>query len=149
MERNRRQAFILWKKNGTRRCKARIQNINSPHLMPILIGDYHLLNNLFDILVSSFYRTIHLWSIWRRVGMLDFPFNAEFYYHLAIEILGIISYNLFWWTIPTYQISLNKFLHHFLCHIATRITYDHCWLLGLQVHSHQFPTSRRAMEMSS
>jgi hypothetical protein len=25
----------------------------------------------------------------------DFPFSTEFYYHLAIEILGIINYNLF------------------------------------------------------
>jgi hypothetical protein len=86
--------------------------------MLILIGDYHLLNNLFDILISSFYRTIHLWSIRRRVRMLDFPFSAELYYHPAIKILGIISYKLLWLTIPTNQISLNKFLHHVLRHMS-------------------------------
>jgi len=65
------------------------------HLMPILVSDYHLLNNLLDIFVSSFYHTIHLWPIWRGIGMLDFPFSEEFYYHLAIEVMGIISHNLF------------------------------------------------------
>jgi hypothetical protein len=63
------------------------------HLMPILVRDYHLLNNLLDIFVSSFYRTIHLWPIWRVIGMLDLSFSAEFYYHLIIEVLGI--FNLF------------------------------------------------------
>jgi len=61
----------------------------------ILVGDYHLLNNLLDIFVSNFYRTIHLWPILRGIGMLDFPFSVEFYYHLAIEVMGIISYNPF------------------------------------------------------
>jgi len=50
--------------------------------------------------------------------MLDFPFSAEFCYHLAIEVLGIINYNLLWWNIPSNQISLDKSLHHFLCHMS-------------------------------
>jgi hypothetical protein len=50
--------------------------------------------------------------------MLDFSFSAEFCYHFAIEVLGIISYNLLWWNIPINQISLNKCLHHFLRHMS-------------------------------
>jgi hypothetical protein len=50
--------------------------------------------------------------------MLDVPFSIEFYYHLAIEFLGIINYNLLWWTIPIDQISFNKFLHHFLRYMS-------------------------------
>jgi hypothetical protein len=63
--------------------------------MPILVGDYHILNDLLDILVSSFYHTIHLWPIQQGIRMLDFPLSIEFCYHLAIKVLGIISYNLF------------------------------------------------------
>jgi hypothetical protein len=33
------------------------------HHMSILVGDYHLLNNLLDVFVSSFYNNIHLWPI--------------------------------------------------------------------------------------
>jgi len=60
------------------------------HLMPILIGDYPLLNNLLDIFVSSFYRTIHLWPIWWGIGMLDFPFRQSFIIFLALKFWTLL-----------------------------------------------------------
>jgi len=40
--------------------------------MSILVGDYHILNDLLDILVSSFYHTIHLWPIRKELECLIF-----------------------------------------------------------------------------
>ena len=45
------------------------------------------------------------------VGLLDFPFSAEFYYYSSFELLNIISYDLF--LVVRIDIS-NKFVQHLL-----------------------------------
>ena len=58
--------------------------------MSIFICHRHLLDDLLDIFISSFYNAIHLWSVGRRVMMLDFELRAELSDHSVVEIGTIV-----------------------------------------------------------
>ena len=58
--------------------------------MPVFVGHNHLLYNLINILVGVFQCAIHLWSIQRRVVVLNLELHAEFSDHSIIEIGTII-----------------------------------------------------------
>ena len=54
--------------------------------MPVLVGHCHFLYDLLDVFIIGFYNAIHLWSIRRRVMMLDLELHAELDDHSIIEI---------------------------------------------------------------
>ena len=58
--------------------------------MLIFVCHRHLLYDLFDIFISSFYNTIHLRPVRRKVMMLDLELHAELSDHNIIEISIII-----------------------------------------------------------
>ena len=61
------------------------------HLVPVFIGHNHLLHNLLYVLIGGFHYTIHLWSIWRRVMVLDLKLRAKLIDQSVIEVGTIVS----------------------------------------------------------
>src|ERR1051325_10666652 len=84
------------------------------HLMPILLSHCHLLYDLLNVLVGGFHCAIHLWSIWRRVVMLDLELRAELGDHLVVEIRAIICDNPFRSAIPIDKIMFDESSHRIL-----------------------------------
>src|SRR3954471_10350559 len=82
------------------------------HLMPISVGHYHLLYNLLNVLVSRFNIAIHLWTIRRRIVMLDLEGLTKLLHQLVIKIRSIISNDLFRNPITTYYVVLDKASNH-------------------------------------
>ena len=83
--------------------------------MPVFMRHYHILYNLLNVLIGGFHYAIHLWSIWRRMVVLDLELHAEFCDHSIVQISTIVRDNPFGDAIPTYKIMLNKLDHNISC----------------------------------
>jgi hypothetical protein len=46
--------------------------------MPILIGDYDLLDDLLEIFIGYLNNTIHIGSVRRRMKVLNLPLGVKF-----------------------------------------------------------------------
>ena len=68
--------------------------------MLVFVCHRHILYDLFDIFISSFYNAIHLCPVRGRV-MPDLELRAELDDHSIIEIGTIICDDSFWNTITT------------------------------------------------
>src|SRR4051812_17086138 len=84
------------------------------HLVPISVGHYHLLHNLLNILIGRFNSIIHLWTVRRRIVMLDLEGLTKILHQLVIEIRSIISNDLFRNPITTDYVVLDKTSNHLL-----------------------------------
>ena len=84
------------------------------HLVPIFIRHCHLLYNLFNVLIGSFHCDIHLWSIRRRVVVLDLELYAEFSDHSFVEVGTIVCDDSLRDTITINQVVLDEPCHHIL-----------------------------------
>ena len=58
--------------------------------MPVFVGHNHLLYNILYVLIGGFHCAIRLWSIQRRVMVLDLELHAEFSDHSVVEVGTII-----------------------------------------------------------
>ena len=83
--------------------------------MPVFICHCHLIYDLLDVLISSFYNAIHLRPIRRRVMMLDLKLRAKLGNHSVIEIGTIIRDDSFWNTIPINKVMSDEPGHNVLC----------------------------------
>jgi len=59
-------------------CGAVIVKFVRKHLMPILIGDYDLLDDLLEIFIGYLNNTIHIGSVRRRMKVLNLPLGVKF-----------------------------------------------------------------------
>src|SRR3954469_12470234 len=94
------------------------------HLVPISVGHYHLLHNLFNVLVGRFNSAIHLWTIRRRIVMLNLEGLTKLLHQLVIKIRSIISNDLLRNPITTYYVVLNKASNHLLGDIRIRCGFN-------------------------
>ena len=62
--------------------------------MPILVGHDHLLDNLFDILISCLHLSVHLRSIGYGIVMLDLKLLTHFPHHLVIQVGAVVCDDL-------------------------------------------------------
>ena len=90
------------------------------YLVQILVRNNHLLDNLLDILISSFNSPIHLWSVRRGVMVCNLEFSAQLIHHLIIQIRPIDSNDLNWHTITANQLVLDKLHNHLSGHVRIR-----------------------------
>ena len=82
--------------------------------MPVLVGYNHLLYNLINVFVGGFHRAIHLWSIRRRVVVLDLELLAEFSDHSVVEVGTIVCDDSLGDAIPIDEVMLNESSYHIL-----------------------------------
>src|SRR3954465_13771816 len=82
------------------------------HLMPVFVGYCYFLYDFLDVLVGSFHRAVHLWSIWRRIMMFDLELCAKFSNHSVVQICAIVSDNPFRDAVPTNEIVFDEPGHH-------------------------------------
>src|SRR3954462_7445134 len=94
------------------------------HLMPISVGHYHLLHNLLNVLVGCFDSAIHLWTVRRRIMMLDLEGLTKLLHHLVIEIRSIISNNLLRNPIATDYVVFDKASNHLFGDIRIRCGFN-------------------------
>src|SRR3954468_16579581 len=94
------------------------------HLVPISIGHYHLLHNLLNVLVGRFNSAIHLWTIRRRVMMLDLEGLTKLLHQLIIEIRSIVSNDLLRNPITAYYVVFDKASNHLLGDIRIRCGFN-------------------------
>ena len=88
------------------------------HLMLILVRNNHLLDNLLDILISSFNSPIHLGSVRRRIMMCNLELATQLFHHLVVQVRSIINNDLIWHTITAYELILDKLHNHLPGHIG-------------------------------
>src|SRR3954468_23725988 len=84
------------------------------HLMPISVGHYHLLHNLLNVFVGRFNSAIHLWTIRRRVVMLDLEGLTKLLHQLINKIRSIVSNDLLRNPKTTDYVVLDKASNHLL-----------------------------------
>ena len=94
--------------------------------MPVLISYHHLLDNLLDVLVSSFNSPIHLRSVRRGIMMFDFELFTKLLHHLVIQIRTIISDDLARDTVSTNDLILDKSDYHLSGYISIRCCFHPC-----------------------
>ena len=82
--------------------------------MPIFVRYCHLLQDLLDIFVGGFHCAIHLWSVWRRIVMLNPELHAEFCDHSIVKIGAIVCDDPLGYAILTYKVILNELGHKIL-----------------------------------
>lgn len=58
--------------------------------MTVLIIDYHFIHDLLNVLVYWLHRTVHLWTIGRRVPMLDLELVEQSIDKLIVQISGVV-----------------------------------------------------------
>src|SRR3954468_9069351 len=94
------------------------------HLMPITVSHYHLLHNLLNVLVGRFNNIIHLWTIRRRIVVLDLEGLTKLLHQLIIEIRSIVSNDLLRNPITTDYVVLDKTSDHLLGDIRVRCGFN-------------------------
>ena len=82
--------------------------------MPVFVGYHHLLHNLLYVLVGGFHIAIHLWSIQRRVVVLDLELRAKFSDHSVVEVGVIVCDDSLGNAIPTDKIIVYEPGDHIL-----------------------------------
>src|SRR3954463_8621655 len=92
--------------------------------MPISVSHYHLLHNLLNVLVGRFNSAIHLWTIRRRIVMLDLEGLTKLFHQLVIKIRSIISNDLFRNPIMTDYVVLDKASNHLLGDVRIRCGFN-------------------------
>ena len=58
--------------------------------MPVFVSDNHLLYDLLNILIGRFHCAIHLWTIQRRVVVLDLELRAKLSDYGIVEVGTIV-----------------------------------------------------------
>ena len=86
--------------------------------MPVFVSHNHLLYDILNILVGGFHCAIHLWSIRRRIMVLDLELHAELCGHSVVEIGTIVRDNPFGDSILIDEVMLNNSGHHNLGNIG-------------------------------
>src|SRR3954471_5205994 len=94
------------------------------HLVSISVSHYHLLHNLLNVLVGRFNSAIHLWTIRRRVVMLDLERLTKLLHQLVIEIRSIVSNDLLRNPITTDYVVLDKASNHLFGNIRIRCGFN-------------------------
>ena len=92
--------------------------------MSILVRHNHLLNDLLDVLIRSFNNPIHLGSVGRRIMMCNLEVFAKSFHHIVIQVRSIISNDLTWHTITTYDLILDKPYDNLLGYICIRCRFN-------------------------
>ena len=82
--------------------------------MSVFVCHRHLLYNLLNVLIGGFHCAIHLWSIHRRIVVLNLELRPEFPDHSVVKIGTIVCENPFGDAIPTNEVMLNEADHHIL-----------------------------------
>ena len=82
--------------------------------MPVFVSHNHLLYDLLNILVGSFHCVIHLWSIQRRVVVLDLELRVEFNKHSVVKVGTIVRDDSLGDAIPVDNIMFYEPSDHIL-----------------------------------
>src|SRR3954463_8049024 len=92
--------------------------------MPVFVSDDHFLDDLLNVLISSFDGAVHFWSVRRRVMMLNLEFLTQFFHHLVVQVRTIVSNDLAGNTISANNVILDKPHNHLSCNIGVRCCFD-------------------------
>ena len=80
--------------------------------MPIFVCLCSFGYDLLYILVSRFYRAIHLGPIRYRIVMLDLELDAYLHHHVVIQIKPVVGYDSLRKSISTYDFFLDESGYH-------------------------------------
>ncbi|PKI52281.1 hypothetical protein CRG98_027323 [Punica granatum] len=64
--------------------------VHREHLVPILVVHRHFFDDLLDVIIRRFHRTVHLGTVWGGVAMLDFELCIELVDDLVVQVLGVV-----------------------------------------------------------
>ena len=82
--------------------------------MSVFVGHNHFLYNLLNVLIGGFHCAIHIWSIRRRVMVLELELRVEFSDHSVVEVGTIVLNDSLGDAILTDKIMFDETGNHIL-----------------------------------